>query len=89
VSDTGASTGSAALADRVAARATGVGVGLVVFTVLWLVGNRLTSLLWDPPTGPVVAMAGALVTGGVMGWLVGARLVRSVSADSAATVERH
>lgn len=80
MNDTGNSSGGALPADRVAARATGVGVGLVVFTVLWLVGDRLTSLLWDPPAGPVVAMAGAVVIGGVIAWLVGDRLVRASSA---------
>ena len=65
-------------ADVVAARATGVGAGLVAFMVLWLVGNRVTGVVWAPPAGPVLAMTVAVLGGIFVGWLMGRRLVRSL-----------
>lgn len=50
-------------ADRVAAWATGVGIGLTVFMISWLVGSRITALWWKAPVAPVVAMLVALVSG--------------------------
>jgi hypothetical protein len=54
---------SASRADRVAAWATGAGIGLLALMLTWLVGNRLTALAWEPPVGPSVAFAGAIVVG--------------------------
>ena len=54
---------SDARADRVAAWATGVGVGLVVFMVSWLVWTRVLDMILSAPTGPVVAMTMAVLTG--------------------------
>lgn len=65
-------------ADRVAAWATGAGVGAAVLMVGWLVGNRLAGLVWDPPVGPTVAIVAALAAGVVAGTVMGRRLARSV-----------
>lgn len=65
-------------ADVVAARATGVGAGLVVFMVVWVIGNRLTGQLWPPPVGPVAAMIVAILAGVLVAWVMAARLVRSL-----------
>lgn len=50
-------------ADQVAAWATGVGIGVAVFMLTWLVANRVTDLLWAPPIAPIVAITVATVTG--------------------------
>jgi hypothetical protein len=63
-------------ADRVAAWATGAGIGLTTLMVVWLVGNRLAGLVWDPPVGPVVAFAGAVIVGAVTAVVSGRRLAR-------------
>ena len=65
-------------ADRIAARATGAGIGLIALMLTWLIGNRLAGLVWDPPVGPTVAFVGALVVGAVVGVTAGAVLVRRV-----------
>jgi hypothetical protein len=39
-------------ADRVAAWATGSGIGLMALMVTWLIGNRLAALAWDPRWAP-------------------------------------
>lgn len=65
-----------ARADRIAARATGVGVGLLVFMVVWLVGVRLTEQIWDRPASAVVAMAIAVLVGSVVAVAAGHRLAR-------------
>lgn len=64
-------------ADQVAARATGIGIGLAVLMVTWLVGNRLAGLLWDPPLGPSVAIAAAAAAGGVTAVVAARRLGRT------------
>jgi hypothetical protein len=63
-------------ADRVAAWVTGVGVGVAVFMLTWLVGNRVADLLWTPPTGPIMAIALAAVTGILVSVRQGWRLSR-------------
>ena len=83
-----------ARADRVAARATGVGVGVLAFMVTWLVGARVTELIWDPPSSAVVAMAMAVAVGIVVAIVAGRRLVRRQVAESqlsleAATTQQH
>jgi hypothetical protein len=78
-----------ARADVLAARATGGGAGLVVFMVVWLVGNRLTGQIWPPPVGPVLAMLVAVLAGSLVAWVMGARLVRSLAPkDVVAAVPR-
>jgi len=65
---------SVARAERVAARATGVGVGLLVFMTTWLVAARITERLWGPPSAAVVAMTVALLAGVVSALVAGHRL---------------
>ncbi|HEX5950295.1 MAG TPA: hypothetical protein VFZ96_04790 [Actinomycetota bacterium] len=68
-------------ADRgeiVAARAIGVGVGLIALMLAWLVGNRLTALAWDPPVGPTVAFLASIAIGIVTAILAGRRLAARV-----------
>jgi hypothetical protein len=61
----------------VAAWATAVGIGLLVFMIGWLIGHRIADLIWDRPTGPVVALGTAIVVGVVTMVLVGRRLSRA------------
>lgn len=63
-------------ADRIAARATGIGVGLLAFMIGWLVGAPVTERIWGPPSSAVVAMAVALVAGIIVAVVAGHRLVR-------------
>jgi hypothetical protein len=65
-------------ADRVSAWAVGVGVGLIVMMLTWLVGNRLAALAWDVPLGPTVAVFSSLGVGAITSVVVGLRLERSV-----------
>ena len=65
-------------AESVAAWATGVGVGLIALMVVWLIGNRVTALLWDAPVGPTVAFVGAIAVGAACAIVSGARLARRV-----------
>lgn len=65
---------SASPADRVAAWATAAGIGLVALMLTWLVGNRLTALVWEPPLGPSVAFGGSIVVGLVTALVFGNRL---------------
>lgn len=69
-------------ADRVAARATGVGIGVLAFMITWLVGARVTEQLWGPPASAVVAMAIAVVLGIAVAVVAGRRLVRRQLAES-------
>jgi hypothetical protein len=52
---------SGGTAEVVAARVTGIGIGLLVFMIAWLVGARIAERIWEAPVGPVVAMATAVV----------------------------
>lgn len=49
--------------DLLAARATGVGIGLIVLMVSWLVANRVFTIAWGVPVGPMVAFGLAIVVG--------------------------
>jgi hypothetical protein len=64
--------------EVVAAWATGIGIGLIVLMLTWLVGNRIAGLFWDPPVGPTVAFLGAIAGGVVTGFVAGWRLVQRV-----------
>lgn len=64
--------------DRVAAWATGTGVGVFAFMMVWLVGNRLTELFVPQPWAAVVAMASAVATGVVVSLRQGRRLAAKV-----------
>ena len=61
-------------ADRVAAWATGVGAGLVVFMVSWLVWDRVLTMFLEVPMGPVAAMTAAIATGAAVTVRQGRRL---------------
>jgi apolipoprotein N-acyltransferase len=65
-------------ADRLAAWATGAGIGFIALMVTWLVGSRAVGLIWEPPLGPVIALAVAIVAGAVTAIVFGARLSRRV-----------
>jgi hypothetical protein len=66
-------------AERVAARATGVGVGLLAFMIVWLVGVRVSEGIWGPPTSAVVALAASVVAGIVASVVTGHRLLRALT----------
>jgi hypothetical protein len=51
------------LADRVAAGATAIGVGLISFMLTWTIGARITERLFQGAAGAYVAMATAIVVG--------------------------
>ncbi|OFW66346.1 MAG: hypothetical protein A2Z12_09895 [Actinobacteria bacterium RBG_16_68_21] len=70
---------SESAADRGAAIATGVGVGLIVLMVTWLVGNRITAVLVGPPVGPTVAICLAVVAGAITTVIMSRRLVASMA----------
>ena len=61
-------------ADRIAALATGVGVGLITFMLTWTIAARITERMLDTPTSAYVAMVGALCAGAVVTILTGRRL---------------
>ena len=63
-------------ADRMAAWATGAGIGLISLMLIWLIGNRLTGLIWDAPLGPVIAFVAAIITGAAVAVVAGRRLAR-------------
>jgi hypothetical protein len=65
-----------ARADRVAAQATGVGVGLLAFMITWLIGARVTDQIWGPPSSAVVALVTSVVVGIAVTVVAGRRLVR-------------
>ena len=71
-----------ARSDRVAACATGIGIGLITFMVTWLVGARLTELIWGPPSSATVAMAIAVLVGILTSIVAGSRLLRTVGAET-------
>ena len=69
-------------ADIIAARAIGVGVGLLTLMIAWLVGNRLLGLVLDAPEGPTAAFITALILGVFAALVVGQRCVRSIARDA-------
>lgn len=73
----GALTAPDIRANRVAAQATGVGVGLLVFMVVWTFGSQVTTHMWGPPSGALVAMGIALLMGVVATITTWRRLVRT------------
>jgi hypothetical protein len=64
--------------EIVAARAIGVGVGLIALMLAWLIGNRLTTLAWDAPVGPTVAFVSAILIGVATAIVAGHRLAARV-----------
>jgi hypothetical protein len=71
-----------ATADRVAARATGVGVGLLAFMIAWLIGARVTEQIWGPPSSAVVALAISVMVGILVAVVAGHRLLHRQFAES-------
>ena len=68
-----------ARADRLAARAVGTGIGLLALMASWLVGQRLTSLVWGPPIGPTVAIVSSIMVGLAVAVVTGRRLSTGVA----------
>jgi hypothetical protein len=64
-------------ADLMAARATGLGIGLIVFMLTWTIGARITERILDAPTHAYVAMATALLTGAITSVRAAHRLAAS------------
>jgi len=64
-------------ADLVAAWAVGIGVGLIALQLTWLIANRITSLMWEAPRGPIIAFTTAMVVGVVTSTVVGHKLAKS------------
>jgi predicted oxidoreductase len=62
-------------ADRVGARATGFGAGLIAFMVTWLLGARIIERFVDAPTSAYIAMGLAIAACVVVTLRVGHRLV--------------
>jgi hypothetical protein len=62
----------------IAARVTGIGIGLLVFMVTWLIGARLAEMIWETPVGPVIAMVTALAVGSLTAVMSGRRLASSL-----------
>ena len=65
-------------ANRLAARATGDGTGLIAVMLGWLVGNRVFTLLWDTPVGPIVALSTAVVLGVVVTLVASRKLLSTL-----------
>jgi hypothetical protein len=65
---------SADRSEIVAAWATGIGIGLIVLMLTWLIGVRVAGLFWDPPVGPTVAFLGAIGAGIATAIVAGSRL---------------
>jgi hypothetical protein len=61
-------------AERVAARAAGLGIGLIVFMLTWTLGARITERFMDSPEHAYLAMGIALVAGAVSTVRAGHRL---------------
>jgi|GEM_PF-1913690 len=66
-------------ADRIAARATGLGAGLITFMLTWTIGARITERILETPTSAYIAMIAAFCAGIVATLRVGHRLVASVA----------
>jgi hypothetical protein len=64
-------------AERLARRATAVGVGFLVLMPAWQLGLRLTTLAWRPPVAPMIAMAAAIAVSVAAMLAVGRRLHRA------------
>lgn len=69
--------GTQSRADLVAAWAVGIGVGLITLQITWLIANRLASLIWGAPRGPMTAFTIAVIAGVVTSVVTGRRLAKS------------
>ena len=72
-------------ADRVSARAIGIGAGFLAVMVAWLVGARLFERIWGQPAAAYVAVGVALLSGIVVAALVMSRLVTVVEREALAS----
>lgn len=72
-------------ADSVAAWAVGIGVGLIVLQLSWLLLQRITSYIWQPPVGPVLSISLAVVFGLSASIFAIRRLVRQMVVSHGAT----
>lgn len=66
-------------ADRIAARVTGFGAGLITFMLTWTLGARITERMLDTPNSAYAAMIVALVAGVTATIRIAHRLVSSVN----------
>lgn len=66
-------------ADRIAARATGIGAGLITFMLTWTIGARIAEHIFEAPTSAYVAMITAFCAGIAATLRVGHRLVAGVA----------
>lgn len=67
--------------DLVSAYALGVGVGLIALQVTWLIANRLATLMWGVPVGPVVGFSTAMLVGIGVSIVMGRRFASKVGPD--------
>lgn len=67
-------------ADRIAAYATGIGVGLITFMLTWTIAARITERMFDTPTSAYVAMIVAVFAGAVVATVAARRLSRTARA---------
>jgi hypothetical protein len=71
-----------ARADRIAARATAFGCGLMAFMITWLVAARISERMMVPPDSAYLAMGVALIAGAAVTKLLTRRLVDTVNQDA-------
>jgi len=72
---------SSSRADLVSAWGIGVGIGLISSQLTWLVGARLSGLIWEAPVGPTIALGFACLVGIVTAIITGRRLATKVGTD--------
>ena len=70
-----------ARADRVAAQATGVGVGLLAFMITWLIGARFTDQIWGPPSSAAIALVTPVFVGIAVSVVAARQLVRRQASE--------
>ncbi|HEX9763149.1 MAG TPA: hypothetical protein VGA97_08625, partial [Acidimicrobiia bacterium] len=70
-------------AEAVAGWATGVGIGLIVFMVTWIVAARVAAAVQAGAFGAVVAMGLAVAAGVVVAFRSGRRLAATPRGDAA------
>jgi hypothetical protein len=66
-------------ADFVAAWAIGIGVGLIILQLTWLIANRIAGIFWAPPAGPTIAFATAVAAGLITAIIAGRRLAHKAA----------
>jgi len=65
-------------ADRISARVTGIGVGLITLMVIWLISARIMERIFTTPTGAYAAMALAVTAGVAVSVVMARRFVQQV-----------